>query len=345
MSLISVAEKAGVSKTTVSRVINADPSVTPRMRRRVQAVITQLGYVPPLVRRGPKPNRNAGKDRKPHTVGLLLMGRTSELLEQPSTRRMLAGLTSAAEASGAAVSVIEMPDPAVVPSLVRDLRVDGLLVTGMQPRPEWTDILHPLPFVATGGSLMTETVFDHVLPNNPEAGRLAARYLRSRGCRSVCCLNPDAGHLSLHDRNEACRRQAAEDGLAVRVYESDPEANQDLERGGVPWLRAHLAALVDRMLADGGLPDGLFVPTDEQVSLLHALWRERGVEQVPVTISCNNDTRWLETIQPRPATIDLRTEEIGRLALSRLIARMENPAADFVVSLVAPRLVDGRVGG
>ena len=44
---------------------------------------------------------------------------------------------------------------------------------------------------------------------------------------------------------------------------------------------------------------------------------------------------------PTVGTIDLRNEEIGRLALKRLLERIENPAADFTVTLVAPRLVQG----
>ena len=43
-----VAADAGVSLQTVSRVINEDPSVTPKMRSRVQASIDKLGYVPSL---------------------------------------------------------------------------------------------------------------------------------------------------------------------------------------------------------------------------------------------------------------------------------------------------------
>ena len=43
-----VAADAGVSLQTVSRVINQEPNVRPEMKRRVQASIDKLGYVPSI---------------------------------------------------------------------------------------------------------------------------------------------------------------------------------------------------------------------------------------------------------------------------------------------------------
>src|SRR4030095_2665447 len=43
-----VAADAGVSLQTVSRVINKEPNVRPEMKRRVQAAIDKLGYVPSI---------------------------------------------------------------------------------------------------------------------------------------------------------------------------------------------------------------------------------------------------------------------------------------------------------
>ena len=48
MTIRHVAEDAGVSLQTVSRVINDEPNVRPEMRKRVQASIDRLGYVPSI---------------------------------------------------------------------------------------------------------------------------------------------------------------------------------------------------------------------------------------------------------------------------------------------------------
>jgi DNA-binding LacI/PurR family transcriptional regulator len=75
--------------------------------------------------------------------------------------------------------------------------------------------------------------------------------------------------------------------------------------------------------------------------MLFVLMRERGIEQNVVTISCNNDFHWLNTIHPRPATIDLRQLEQAGLATARILQRIENPAGDPVVTLVMPKVVPG----
>src|SRR6187397_2451319 len=45
-TLEEVASRAGVSRATVSRVVNDSPRVSPGIRRQVETAIQELGYVP-----------------------------------------------------------------------------------------------------------------------------------------------------------------------------------------------------------------------------------------------------------------------------------------------------------
>ena len=51
IKLHDVAQRAGVSEATVSRVVNAKPGVSDRKRAEVLAVLAELGYEPPELRR------------------------------------------------------------------------------------------------------------------------------------------------------------------------------------------------------------------------------------------------------------------------------------------------------
>jgi DNA-binding LacI/PurR family transcriptional regulator len=44
-------------------------------------------------------------------------------------------------------------------------------------------------------------------------------------------------------------------------------------------------------------------------------------------------------LRPRPATIDLGTDQIGRWAVTRLVNRIARPSEPPIRMLVAPRLV------
>jgi len=52
ITIQEVAHRSGVSPMTVSRVINESPRVSDETRRRVEAAIAELGYVPNRLARG-----------------------------------------------------------------------------------------------------------------------------------------------------------------------------------------------------------------------------------------------------------------------------------------------------
>ena len=345
MTLTDVAERAGVSVATVSRVINGRPTVTPKVARHVKQVMAEIGYVPAANRRGRKPGVPPEAGRQLRTIGLLLLGRSQELLDQPSMGRVLGGMLEAGRSLHADTVVLEMPDVTQMPRRIRNGEVDGLVVLGQQPQPEWLDIFHPVPMVALGGEPLDVPVFDQVAVNDRAVARLAVDYLRGRGCRRLGFLNHDSEHAAFVSRGNLFAETAVAGGATVSRHELPERAIDEAEMWTTARLRADFSELIEQMLAAGNrLPEGVFVPTDQQAAMLHALLRERGLGEGMVTISCNNDNAWLSAIHPRPATIALRAEERGRLAVERLVQRIRNPGASPVVTLVTPRLVTGEEG-
>jgi DNA-binding LacI/PurR family transcriptional regulator len=57
-------------------------------------------------------------------------------------------------------------------------------------------------------------------------------------------------------------------------------------------------------------------------------------------ISCNNEQSGLAMLNPRPATIDLGTDEIGRWAVTRLVNRIARPSVPPIRMLIAPTLIE-----
>ena len=65
MNIYDVSERAGVSIATVSRVLNGNPNVSERTRKKVLAVMDELGYTPNVFARG------LGLDTM-QTIGIML---------------------------------------------------------------------------------------------------------------------------------------------------------------------------------------------------------------------------------------------------------------------------------
>ena len=339
MTIIDVAKAAGVSKSTVSRVINGHSTVAPEVTRRVKSVMLKLGYTPPVNRRGPKPAAAKGAIALGR-IGVLLLGRTRELLEYPSVARTVAGFTEEAQRRNIHPLIIEMPDLALTPLPIRNREVDGLMIMGIDADIQLADIFHSLPAVWLSGVPPDIPVVDHVTTNNRAVGILAAEYLLQKG-NNLVYLNHDTAHKSFPRRQAAFSETATAAGANVRSYRNESQDQPESGMWDMGLMHAEFAHLVDEMLADGGLPDGIFVPTDQQCAVLYTVLRQHGIEPIRDVgiISCNNDPQWLASMHPRPATIDLRVAEQGHTAVRRLIERIKKPATDPVLIMITPEIV------
>lgn len=349
MTIFDIAAMANVSKSTVSRVLNNPDAVRPEVVRRVREAMKESGYAPAAVRRGPKP-RPPVRAAKTGSIGLLLLGRTRELLAFPSMANIVSGMVETLSANGLHLTVIEVPDPLVLPSIVSPREVDGILVMGRPPTQSMADRLHPIPCVWQGGVELDVPVADQVLANSRVIGRLAADYLSRKGCRRPAYLNHDPFHVAFSMRWMCFVDRLGQAGMSPQRFEPTPSPNDEAGKWAAEvdmWsatrLREGLIEQVDRMLAAPERPDGLFIPTDQQAAMVWSLLRDRGVTpgRDLVTISVNNEAVWLDALHPRPATIDPGNEEMGREAVRRLLGRIERPHDDPVTVMVAPKLIEG----
>jgi DNA-binding LacI/PurR family transcriptional regulator len=340
MTILDVAKVAGVSKSTVSRVINGHATVKPEIARQVRSAMDAMGYTPPLKKRGPKPARPAPQTGiRTGNIGFLILGRTRKLLEFPSVARTLSGFTETIQAKDLVPIVIEMPDIYSVPEILTRHGVDGVVIIGGDIERQTTDFLSTIPSIWQGGNIPTLADIDLVTSDNRAAGILAARHLLQNAGKDLAYINHVSQHLSFAARRNAFVETIQHANIKPRIYERRDKNVSESESWEMHFIRATMTELLETMLADG-LPDGIFVPTDQQCAMLHTLLRERGItpETDTITISCNNDANWLTTMYPRPASIDLRTAEQGRLAAKRLLERITTPTLPPILTLVTPQI-------
>jgi LacI family transcriptional regulator len=179
---VDIAKKAGVSRTTVSFVINGrmDLAVAPETRKRVLKAAEELGYVPNAPAR------------------VLLTGRTQTIaicvqsLNDPHYSPLLNLLLLEARRRGYHSLVVSGQDDSV-PLLVAEGRVDGILVVGdffWEPNFKSQND-KPAPVVCVGGydnTTLQDWPITYVYWNDRKGGALATRHLLARGHSHIALM-------------------------------------------------------------------------------------------------------------------------------------------------------------
>ncbi|MFE6763632.1 MULTISPECIES: LacI family DNA-binding transcriptional regulator [unclassified Streptomyces] len=311
VTIADVAREAGVSKTTVSRVINTKGEVDGSTAARVREVIAQLGYVPSSGAVG----LARGSSR---TVGMLVPS-----LTWPWMGEVLQGVVDTVEAAdyGLLLFTCNRGSESVerFTSQVSARAFDGLVVVEPENTLDHLTELHreglPIVLIDDRGH---HPEFPSVVTTNHEGGASAARHLRDAGrTRPVVITGPEhfgcvrdrlAGFTSvlptdlvvLGDFTEVSGRRAVEELLSSGTEFDSVFAHNDITAAGV--LRALRAA-------------GKSVPGDIAVV---------GFDDIPMS----------EHTEPPLTTVRQPTRQMGETAARMLLAHLGGtPAPDTPVVL------------
>ncbi len=125
LTLADVAQRAGVSRTTVSNAYNRPDQLSPAQRERVLRVAAELGYA------GPDPMARSLRTRSAQAVGLIFSAQLSHAFSDPAAVEFLHGVAQACEERDRSLLLIPAgPDAANIAMITR-AAVDGFLIYSM----------------------------------------------------------------------------------------------------------------------------------------------------------------------------------------------------------------------
>jgi LacI family transcriptional regulator len=328
-----VAKRAGVSVATVSRVINRLPSVSPQTAKQVRTAMKELAYVPAEIRPGPKPGsrRTPRLRTKVGTIAVLTVGQASrDWLTLPLMAAAFAEITTEAKERHLRLLVDEMPDPEQVSALIQRREVDGAIVfrSSRLGRRGFDSLLaHPVPLVWLLGAIERPVPIDHVTTDNIAIGQVAHEYLRSCECDELAFVTDSPEWPLMRMRGQSFANAATDALRRSTSYVVSSDASLIESYGPRVVSAATLEELVEKVASASPRPTGIFSARDRLTLQLYPLLARRGM--VPgkdvVVVSCDNQEALLSMLSPRPASVDLRPEELGRLAVARLLHRLEHP--------------------
>jgi len=207
VTLEMVAARAGVSPSTVSRILNGTAVVSEGKRKAVDRAIAKLGFVPNPVARGLAGGRSL-------SIGVL-----TQAIDSPFYGSALRGIEEAL--GGAGYSPLFMSghwradEEARCIEVLRLRRVDGLIVlTGRLSNAALRAVARSLPVVVTGRQLKAAHLVSLDFDNRAGA-RLAVEHLIGLGHRRIAFIAGDPAHPDSIERQKGYESALQDAGLRV----------------------------------------------------------------------------------------------------------------------------------
>ncbi|MER7446894.1 LacI family DNA-binding transcriptional regulator [Microbacterium sp. NPDC097977] len=240
-----VASTAGVSRSTVSRVVNGSTAVSPEALLAVQRAIQELSYVP---------NRAARSlaSKQTHAIALIVPEDTTRFFGDPFFAAIVAGITGALRGSDYLLNLlIASDDPGdKMTSFVRNGGVDGALIVSHHTSDAFIERVADAVPVVWGGRPVRLREGDYVVDVDNVAGaRVATRHLVDTGRTRIATISGPITMVSSADRVQGFRSALADAGLVPFAE----EAGDYSEASGADAARRILAV---------GRPDAIFVASD-----------------------------------------------------------------------------------
>jgi DNA-binding LacI/PurR family transcriptional regulator len=312
-TLEEVATRAGVSRATVSRVVNGSPRVSADIRRDVEAAITELGYVPNRAARSLVTGRTG-------SIAVVITEPTGRLFNDPFFPRLLRGVSGALAARDLQL-VLLMPSSAADAERTGDYltagHVDGTLLVSLHGQDPLPDLLTKagVPLVIGGRPLQVAGT-SYVDVDNRGGARSAVEHLLLHGRRVIATIAGPKDMAPGVDR--LAGYHDALDAAGVKPDASLEDSGDFTQDDGMAAMTRLLAARPDI--------DAVFAASDLMaagaITVLEAAGR-----RVPedVAIVGYDDSPIALTLRPALTSVRQPIEEMGHEMTRLLIELVEGP--------------------
>ncbi|MFJ4896005.1 LacI family DNA-binding transcriptional regulator [Streptomyces sp. NPDC088788] len=309
----TVAARAGVGRTTVSRVINGSELVSEKARAAVLAAIAELNYVPNSVARGLVTSRT-------NSVALVIPESESRLGSEPYFSAVIRGVSTALAETRTQLQLVLVRDQAERDQLtesVAERRVDGVLLVSVHEHDPLPGLLEDmgLPTVLAGRRSPEESL-SHVHSDNAGGAAAAVEHLLCRGRRTIGTisgpLDMDVARSRLQGWRETLEKAGHE------VPEGLVASSDFTEEGGGAAMRS----LLEQVPA----LDAVFVASDVMAAGALAELRRQG-RRVPddVAVVGFDDSIIARHTHPPLTSVRQPVEEIGSTIARILLAEIDDP--------------------
>ena len=314
MTLKEIAELAGVSTSTVSRIINSsdDSFARKSVRDRVWKIIHETGYVPNQSARELKQGRREEAVARCTTLACIL-GRTRDLEDNPFFAQTARAIEQQALEKGCTVSAyhsvfdLQQAPQGRSPNIPR---ADGAIVLGRLGTPTRALLERHYRNLVYVGRNVIDSQWDQVVCDGYEAARTALLHLIGLGHKRIAYIG---------DTEDEIRYRAYTDTLLAHGLEADPALTASVSQDGPGGY-----AGADLLLrAASPLPTAAFCATDITAIAAIKRFAEAGI-RIPAQLSVIgiDDIEVAQYVSPVLTTVSIPKVEMGRMAVRTLLDRI-----------------------
>ena len=309
-----VAEKVGVSRTTVSLVLNDVKGIQigPETRRKVLEAARELGYVPNAA-------AQALVSRRAKAIGLILTRSQHHISSDAFLPKIISGLLTTTRKQNIRMMIdwveLEHPERAYF-ELAHAKRIDGMILSTFLLDDKALRLLEnvDIPTVLMGSLEGSNLPFVDI--DNAKAAEQGTNYLVELGHREIACIsNAPPEYTASPERVRGYKRALVNSGILpnenlIRYGDFDPES-------GYQKMKS--------LLESGEKFTAVFVASDNVAIGAKSAIREAGLH-VPDDISLIgfDDIPWAKYSDPPLTTIKLPAEALAQSACTLLVEMIQN---------------------
>lgn len=317
-TLEMVAELAGVSRATVSRVVNHSPNVKPELVQSVKQAIHTLDYTP---------NRAARSlvKRRANAVTLIVPESTSKVFADPFFASVVQGIALYLAHTDYTLNMVISSEstPEKTRSFLLGGNVDGILVVSHHSSDHtWTQLLGSLPMVFAGRPLIGEEDSYYVEADNEQAACRITQVLTGRGRRHVATIAGPQDMPPGVDRLAGWRTAMREAGL-----------DDHLQELGDFSLASGTQAM-NRLLDRGQPIDAVFAANDQMAAGAYTAIKARGL-RIPedIAVAGFDDDSFATSVTPALTTVHHPIGELGKQMARTLVNLIEGRETERVTQI------------
>jgi LacI family transcriptional regulator len=310
LTIRQIAKLAGVSRSTVSRVINDHPNVSPEIREQVQQVIAETGY-------RPDPIARSLSNRQSRIIGLVIPLAIRSLFEDPYFARLIQGIAQGCNTHDYTLTLFllhsQEEEETLFHGISHNQLLDGVIVTATRTG----DFLIPrllqskIPLVVQGRHENPRV--SYIDADNVTGASTAVSHLLRLGYRRVATIAGPPDNTAAQDRKQGYLNALRDRGRPV---------DEALIVSG-DFTQASGYRAMQRLLPHK--PEALFVASDTMA--MGALRAIRGAGlAVPGDIALVgfDDLPQSATADPPLTTVRQPIRRVGALAVKTLIDILQN---------------------